>query len=921
MRKSVTALLLAVLLLAGAGTYLFVQRESLTHSPFSRAVPLQALSKAAADGQGNLFITADARKTIYKTDANGELLATIDSQQGTDGGIYIFNDMSVDAQGNVYAVRTLLGPYGIKAVSEELVRYTSDGKFDRSLFQKTYDANDVLRRYRVGSIKAPQIHGTELVFYDEELTKYTQYRMNITGDSEPKVAFTQTLPAGKYINSIDGTEPGQIYYSTRSGEIYNVLPNGSSQQVFPLTGSSTNRTFPESMQLDDRGRIVFVNFINQSIWRIDPKNPYSIEELTSLKKSEAQGVALDFEVTSISRIPGGDMLILDSDRLVRRSSDGKLTLLFTEANHSSSVMRGKWMVWIVAILFVAAVVYALKLLYWDVLNRRVSIVVKQIIIFTPVIALSMILIASTVSKNFTAKMQEETIAELALLARNGGNLVNGDELKNISSLQDYGGPTYMSFRKKMNNLFESGVSGGHSEGFYKAIYKVEDGQIFRIMEDDDNNHMFNPFQSTEQNERVIKEGTIESERWVDNSGDWIYAIAPIYDSSGKVVGIFETDRNMEGINAHKRAVQQQIFKDVAWITAGVLLIFSLMTYFVTASLRKLRKSVASIAEGNWETEVKIRSHDEVSDLGDSVNRMAAHIRAYIKNITDSNEAYYRFVPQQFMRILRRENVLDVRLGDQVEQDMSVVICNIRRFYQMSKGLSPEENFNFVNSFLKRFGPSVRDNGGMINKYLGAGFMALFPNSADAALLACLEMRKELDVYNSHRASSKYPPIDIGIGLHKGPLRLGIIGEEKRLEGNVISEGVNLAIELEKMTSILGASILVTEDVVKSLASKKAFAYRKLGVIRMENTTDPLQLYDVYEGDSDMIRALKDRTKDLFEQGVTYYQVGRFYDAREAFLMVIKMNRQDKAAQQYFYACDEYFQNGTGSDWNGALSVS
>jgi TolA-binding protein len=67
--------------------------------------------------------------------------------------------------------------------------------------------------------------------------------------------------------------------------------------------------------------------------------------------------------------------------------------------------------------------------------------------------------------------------------------------------------------------------------------------------------------------------------------------------------------------------------------------------------------------------------------------------------------------------------------------------------------------------------------------------------------------------------------------------------------------------------------------------------------------------------------LKEKTKALFEQAVMLYQVGRFYDAREAFVQVIKVNRQDKAAKLYFYLCDEYFQNGTTEEWNGTLSVS
>ncbi len=517
-------------------------------------------------------------------------------------------------------------------------------------------------------------------------------------------------------------------------------------------------------------------------------------------------------------------------------------------------------------------------------------------------------------------MEEETFSELILLAKNGQNLIDGDKLESLTSPLDYNGAVYQSFRKKIQSVFDNNEQDDN-QGFYKAVYKYENGVIYRILEDDDGMHMFNPFLQTPENQQVVLQGKPAKGQWQDFSGEWRYAIAPIFNSAGKIVGVFETSKNLDGILKHRQKVLQSIIRNIAFISIGLLLVLFLMTYVLLSSIRKLRNSVGEIAKGNWDTVVTINTRDEVSDLGDSVNTMAARIRDYITKVENFSQSYYRFVPQQFLRFLNKESILDVELGDQVEQNMSILIFNIRGFYQLSKRLSPEENFNFVNSFLKRFGPYVRNHQGLMNKYLGAGFMALFPNQADEALRACIEMRKELDIYNSHRAKVGYMPVDFGIGLHKGPLRLGIIGEEQRLEGNVISDGVNLATMLEKMTEPLGASILITDYVVQSLEQPAGFHYRNLGLIQVEGVKEPLHLFDVYQGDPDTIRTLKDKTKALFEQAVTYYQVGRFYDAREAFLMVIKQNRQDKAAQLYFYICDEYFQNGTTAEWNGTLSVS
>ncbi|OCT11291.1 hypothetical protein A8709_06340 [Paenibacillus pectinilyticus] len=922
MKKSIAALLLVLLLLGAAGTYLGANRDSIELWPWNKSMPFDGLSKAISDSQNNLFVIDNAKKTIHKLDSQGILQFSITSEVGKNGEVYRFNDMAVDDQGYLYTIRTLLDPYGIAVKSEQIVRYKPDGEFDRSLFTQEYSDSQT-KRYRLGSLRNVQVHEGMVYFFNDEVKKLALYQTP-TGNgttADPQLVYSIKLPDNKYVSEADGYKPGDIYYSTRSGEIYRAYSDGRSELVYPLPGiDRTRRNFPESLHLDNQGRLIFIDFNSRMITRLDPKQPYVLEGLVDDEKAKANHVELAFDTTTSSIGPDDSLIIVESAQINRRLPDGTITPSITEAEFSQSTHNHEVFIWAIAVVAILLVLYAIKLIFFNLLQRRLPLMVKQIFILIPVIAFSMILLSTVIYNSFSQKMEEETFSELILLAKNGQNLVDGDKLESLTSPLDYKGTIYQSFRKKIQSVFENNARDDN-QGFYKAVYKYENGVIYRILEDDDGMHMFNPFQQTPENQQVVLEGKTATGQWQDFSGEWRYAIAPILNSSGKIVGVFETSKNLDGILKHRQTVLNSIIRNIAFISVGLLLVLVLMTYVLLSSIRKLRNSVGEIAKGNWDAVVKINTRDEVSDLGDSVNTMAARIRDYITKVENFSQSYYRFVPQQFLRFLNKESILDVELGDQVEQHMSILIFNIRGFFQLSKRLSPEENFNFVNSFLKRFGPYIRKHEGLMNKYLGAGFMALFPNQTDDALLACVEMRKELDIYNEHRSKVGYPPIDFGIGLHKGPLRLGIIGEEKRLEGNVISDGVNLATMLEKMTEPLGASILITDSVVQTLEKPSDFQYRNLGLIQVEGIREPLHLFDVYQGDPDTIRTLKEKTKTLFEQAVTYYQVGRFYDAREAFLMVIKQNRQDKAAQLYFYMCDEYFQQGTTGEWNGTLSVS
>ncbi|MEC0227843.1 adenylate/guanylate cyclase domain-containing protein [Paenibacillus alba] len=922
MKKSIAALLLVLLLLGAAGSYLSVHRDSFTLWPFHKSMPFDGLSKAISDHQNNLFVIDNAKKTIHKVNSAGVLQFSITSDLGKNGEVYRFNDMAVDDQGYLYTIRTLLDPYGIAVKSEQIVRYTPNGQFDRSLFTQEYTDSQT-RRYRLGSLRNVQVREGMVYFFNDEVTQLALYKQPVKeiSTTTPQIAYTVKLPENKYVAEADGYKLGEIYFSTRSGEIYRAFQDGRSELVYPLPGiDRTRRNFPESMHLDNQGRLIFIDFNSKTISRLDPKQPYIIEGLVNEEKVKASGVELAFDATTSSIAEDDSLIIVEPTQINRRLPDGTITPSLFEAEYSSAMQTKVILLWSLAIVGIILLLIAIKIIFFNLLQRRLPLMMKQIFILVPVIAVSMILLSTVIYTSFSKKMEEETFSELILLARNGQNLIDGDKLQSLTSPLDYKGTIYNSFRKKIQSVFENNDQDDN-QGFYKAVYKYENGVIYRILEDDDGMHMFNPFQQTPENQQVVLEGKPATGQWQDFSGEWRYAIAPIYNSSGKIVGVFETSKNLDGILRHRQMVLNSIIRNIAFISIGLLLVLFLMTYVLLSSIRKLRNSVGEIAKGNWDTVVTINTRDEVSDLGDSVNIMAARIREYITKVENFSQSYYRFVPQQFLRFLNKESILDVELGDQVEKNMSILIFNIRGFFHISKKLSPEENFNFVNSFLKRFGPYVRNHQGLMNKYLGAGFMALFPNRADEALLACIEMRRELEIYNSHRAKVGYQPVDFGIGLHKGPLRLGIIGEEQRLEGNVISDGVNVATILEKMTEPLGASILITDYVVQSLEQPAGFHYRNLGLIQVEGVKEPLHLFDVYQGDPETIRTLKDKTKVLFEQAVTYYQVGRFYDAREAFLMVIKQNRQDKAAQLYFYLCDEYFQHGTTAEWNGTLSVS
>ena len=121
------------------------------------------------------------------------------------------------------------------------------------------------------------------------------------------------------------------------------------------------------------------------------------------------------------------------------------------------------------------------------------------------------------------------------------------------------------------------------------------------------------------------------------------------------------------------------------------------------------------------------------------------------------DAFERFVPHEFLNILDKESILEVEIGDQVQEEMSVLFSDIRDFTSLSEKMSPEENFRFTNSYLSRMEPSTREHHGFVDKFIGDAIMALFPTRAEDAVQAAVNMLKALGKYNDDRAKVGYDP--------------------------------------------------------------------------------------------------------------------------------------------------------------------
>ena len=285
----------------------------------------------------------------------------------------------------------------------------------------------------------------------------------------------------------------------------------------------------------------------------------------------------------------------------------------------------------------------------------------------------------------------------------------------------------------------------------------------------------------------------------------------------------------------------------------------------------------SLREGELRDDFQLDAALEFRHLASAINGFARQIRerqetdaAHRDELRELNRSYLRFVPKQFLDFLDRDSIVTVQHGDQVQRTMTVLFSDIRSFTELSEEVGAEGTFSFINDYLTRMGPAVRANNGFIDKYIGDAIMALFDSPVDA-VQAGVDMLRTLAELNAERAKRGEKLIRIGIGLNTGPLMLGIIGEDLRMEGTVIGDAVNLAARLETLTKKYQVPLLISEDTLRAVEAavgEDGFDeinrdVRFVDSVTAKGRSTKTQVYEVFAADAAAVREVKREHSEIF----------------------------------------------------------
>jgi len=284
------------------------------------------------------------------------------------------------------------------------------------------------------------------------------------------------------------------------------------------------------------------------------------------------------------------------------------------------------------------------------------------------------------------------------------------------------------------------------------------------------------------------------------------------------------------------------------------------------------------------------------------------------------------------RFMSRE-IVDQMLGGEGKlalggkrQEVSVLFSDIRSYTSLTEGADAAQIVEMLNEYFTHMVDAVFHYEGILDKFIGDALMAIFgapfakPETDPVnAVLASLEMYRQLDIFNKRRVEQNKKPIAIGIGISTGEVLCGNIGSEKRMEYTAIGDGVNLASRLEGATKQYGVNTMISEFTHRKVKDK--FIFRDLDRIRVMGKKEPVNVFDVIAEKS---APLDDQTKRKLEQhdkALHHYRERAWKLALAEFEAAHAAHPTDKSFKIYITRCKYFLEHPPGAEWDGVWALS
>jgi class 3 adenylate cyclase len=339
-----------------------------------------------------------------------------------------------------------------------------------------------------------------------------------------------------------------------------------------------------------------------------------------------------------------------------------------------------------------------------------------------------------------------------------------------------------------------------------------------------------------------------------------------------------------------------------------------------------------MATNDLSKRVAVLYRDEIGRLGHTFNLMTTELEnaydqiksfAFKAVIAKSKETKIRNIFQKYVPKTVIEqffaNPESMLVGE--NRVLAVLFSDIRGFTPIAERLRPAEIVESLNQYFALMVDVILNHNGVVDKYIGDAIMAFFgapvrhKDDALQSVYSGLAMIETLKDFNRWQAKKGRPDFRIGVGINYGPVTVGNIGSEKKMDYTVIGDMVNLASRIEGLTKQYREPILISESVYKK--TSKDLHCRLIDRVVVKGKTQGVRIYTARKTlNSDKKEAWK-----LHQVGLDLYYGRQFREAAECFTEVKETLVDDRCSDLFLERCRLYMKSPPPEDWDGLVEIT
>lgn len=252
------------------------------------------------------------------------------------------------------------------------------------------------------------------------------------------------------------------------------------------------------------------------------------------------------------------------------------------------------------------------------------------------------------------------------------------------------------------------------------------------------------------------------------------------------------------------------------------------------------------------------------------------------------------------------------------REMTAFFSDVQGFSTISESLTPDELVQLLNRYLTAMCNIISDHNGTIDKFEGDAIIAFWgaplaqPDHAKQCCFATVDMQMQLIDLREQWMKEGLPRVLVRMGINSGPMVVGNMGSETRMDYTIMGDAVNLAARLEGANKFYKNFTMISDSTYQQAA--EFIDVRELDTLRVVGKNEPITVYELLDRKNKTTGKKADLI-EIFNQGLDLYKQLDFKEAIKVFESALVLFPKDGPALTYIGRCNNFLQNPPPGDWD------